>query len=85
MEWKLSPLEIQAADALRRARRLPVGPSRNDLRQLAVGLLWLHRNGMQALERERARAIPIRDQVENLITQARAGQAPRIGLGASPF
>jgi len=28
-----------SADALRRARRLPVGPSRNDLRQLAMGLL----------------------------------------------
>ncbi len=69
MERKLSPLEIQAADALRRARRLPVGPGRNDLRQLAVGLLWLHRNGMQALEQERARAvssaISAHDQVEN--------------------
>jgi hypothetical protein len=53
----MSPLERQVADALRRARRLPVGPSRNDLRQLAIGLLWLHRNGMDALERERSRAI----------------------------
>lgn len=65
----MSPLEKQAADALRRARRLPVGPGRNDLRQLAVGLLWLHRNGMQALEQERARAvssvISVHDQVEN--------------------
>ena len=52
-ERKLSPLEKQAADALRRARRLPIGPSRNDLRQLAVGLLWLHRNGMRALEQAR--------------------------------
>ena len=55
VERELSSLEKQAADALRRARRLPVGPSRNDLRQLAMGLLWLHRNGMQALERERAK------------------------------
>jgi hypothetical protein len=55
MERELSPLERQAADALRRARRLPVGPSRNDLRQLAVGLLWLYRNGMGALiERRRS-------------------------------
>ena len=46
MERKLSALERQAADALRRARRLPVGANRNDLRQLAVGLLWLHRNGI---------------------------------------
>jgi hypothetical protein len=49
MEHKRSPLEQQAADALRRARRLPVGAHRNDLRQLAVGLLWLHRRGMDAL------------------------------------
>jgi hypothetical protein len=40
-----SPLEYQAADVLRRARRLPVGPDRNDLRQLALGLRWLHRHG----------------------------------------
>jgi hypothetical protein len=49
MEHKRSPLEQQAADALRRARRLPVGADRNDLRQLAVGLLWLHRRGMDAV------------------------------------
>jgi hypothetical protein len=41
-----SRLEEHAADALRRARKLPVGPARNDLRQLAAGLLWLHRRGM---------------------------------------
>jgi hypothetical protein len=48
-----SALEKQAADALRRARRLPVGATRNDLRQLAAGLLWLHRNGMDALMKQR--------------------------------
>jgi hypothetical protein len=53
MEHKRSPLEQQAADALRRARRLPVGADRNDLRQLAVGLLWLHRRGMDAVLRGR--------------------------------
>jgi len=37
----VSPLRQQAADALRRARQLPVGPDRNDLRQLAFGLLAL--------------------------------------------
>lgn len=63
----MSPLEKQAADALRRARRLPVGPGRNDLRQLAVGLLWLHRNGMQALEQERAKAIASPDEVETIL------------------
>ena len=53
MERELSALEKQAADALRRARRLPIGPARNDLRQLAMGLLWLHRNGMDALMKQR--------------------------------
>jgi hypothetical protein len=50
---ELSTLEKQAADALRRARRLPVGAARNDLRQLAMGLLWLHGNGMDALMKQR--------------------------------
>ncbi|MET4323692.1 hypothetical protein [Bradyrhizobium sp. RT5a] len=54
MERKLSSLERQAADALRRARKLPIGADRNDLRQLARGLLWLHRNGMDALMNERS-------------------------------
>jgi hypothetical protein len=53
MERTLSPLEKQAAAALRRARSLPVGADRNDLRQLAMGLLWLHRNGMEALMKRR--------------------------------
>jgi hypothetical protein len=52
----LSALEEQAAAALRRARRLPVGAERNDLRQLAMGLLWLHRNGMEALVKQRSAA-----------------------------
>jgi len=56
-ERDMSPLEQQAADALRRARQLPIGASRNDLRQLAMGLLWLHRNGMHALEQARANKI----------------------------
>lgn len=59
MERKLSPLEQQAADALRRARRLPVGAHRNDLRQLAVGLLWLHRKGMVALVEDRRAALEL--------------------------
>jgi hypothetical protein len=52
-----APLELQAADALRRARRLPVGAERNDLRQLAIGLLWLHRRGMEALVEKRGTAV----------------------------
>jgi len=37
----VSPIRKHATDALRRARKLPVGPHRNDLRQLAIGLRWL--------------------------------------------
>jgi len=54
VERERSRLEKQAMDALRRARRLPIGAERNDLRQLAMGLLWLHRNGMDALMEERS-------------------------------
>lgn len=43
-----SPLRLQAADILRRARKLPVGPHRNDLRQLASGLLNIHRLKLNA-------------------------------------
>jgi hypothetical protein len=43
----ISPLRRQAADVLRRARKLPAGNDRNDLRQLAVGLLWLEKKGPQ--------------------------------------
>ena len=61
MERQLSALEKQAADALRRARRLPVGAARNDLRQLAMGLLWLHRHGMDALVKQRPTSLPASD------------------------
>ncbi len=57
MKRNRSALELQAADALRRARQLPVGEHRNDLRQLAIGLLWLHRRGMDALIRDRRAAL----------------------------
>jgi hypothetical protein len=50
-------LERQAADTLRRARRLPLGPDRCDFRRLAVGLLWLHRNAMDVLVEVRTKAI----------------------------
>jgi hypothetical protein len=42
----ISPLRKHATDVLRRARKLPVGPDRNDLRQLAIGLLWLEKNNL---------------------------------------
>lgn len=43
-----APLIVQVSDVLRRARKLPVGLARNDLRQLARGLLRLHRSGVRA-------------------------------------
>jgi hypothetical protein len=46
----VSPLRKHAADALARARQLPIGPERNDLRQLAIGLLWLEKKGFVWLE-----------------------------------
>ena len=45
----ISPLRRQAAEALGRARKLPVGHDRNDLRQLAMGLLWLEKRGYVAV------------------------------------
>jgi hypothetical protein len=54
----VSPLRTQAADALRRARKLPVGPDRNDLRQLAVGLRFLDKQRLKASVRDRAAALP---------------------------
>lgn len=42
------PIILHMADALRRARKLPVGAARNDLRQLARGLRDLHRMGAHA-------------------------------------
>ena len=43
-----APIIVQAAEVLRRARKLPIGPARNGLRQLAHGLLTLHRAGIRA-------------------------------------
>jgi hypothetical protein len=53
----VSPIRRQAADALRRARKLPVGHDRNDLRQLAFGLLWLEKRGFEATVLDREMAI----------------------------
>lgn len=44
----ISPIRRQATDALRRARKLPRGPERDDLRQLGLGLLWLEKRGFVA-------------------------------------
>jgi len=43
-----SPLREQAANTLLRARKLPRGPYRNDLRQLGMGLLRLYKIGLRA-------------------------------------
>jgi hypothetical protein len=48
-----SLLRRQAADALRQARKLPVGHARNDLRQLALGLRWLEKRGFVAVVQDR--------------------------------
>ena len=63
MKHQRSQIEEQAADVLRRARKLPVGPTRNDLRQLAMGLLWLHRNGMDALVENRIASLRSADHI----------------------
>jgi hypothetical protein len=45
MTMPTSPLRACAARALRRARSLPIGVERNNLRQIAIGLRWLERHG----------------------------------------
>ena len=55
-DMAFSPLKRQATEALRRARKLPVGPDRNDLRQLAVGLRFLDKHRQKGLAQERDKA-----------------------------
>jgi hypothetical protein len=43
-----SPLRRQAAETFLRSRKLPPGPLRSDLRQLAFSLLKLHKMGIGA-------------------------------------
>jgi hypothetical protein len=49
------PIRKQIEDTLRRARQLPVGPYRNDLRQLAEGLRGLERRGPDERAKKLAR------------------------------
>jgi hypothetical protein len=49
------PIRRQAAEALRRARQLPLGHARNDLRQVALGLLWLEKRGYVAIPEDLVR------------------------------
>lgn len=53
----VSPLRRHAAAALRRARMLPIGHDRNDLRQLALGLRWLEKRNIDASTLERVNAV----------------------------
>jgi|1186.fasta_scaffold604702_2 hypothetical protein len=50
-DMAVSPLRRQAAEALRRARKLPVGSDRNELRQLAVGLRFLDEQRRKGIRR----------------------------------
>jgi hypothetical protein len=61
---KVSPLRRHAADALLRARKLPIGHARNDLRQLAIGLLWLDRHGLKANVQDRLDTV-MKDQARD--------------------
>ena len=61
----IQPIRRQAADALRRARKLPIGHARNDLRQQAIGLLWLEKRGFVAV-------------VEDRDTASKLGKAARV-------
>ncbi len=56
-DMPVSALRRQAADALRRARKLPAGSDRNDLRQLAVGLLWFEKQRLGATVRDDTAAL----------------------------
>jgi hypothetical protein len=60
-----SPLRRHAADALRRARKLPVGHARNDLRQLAMGLLWLEKKALKTTVQDRITLILAMDELHN--------------------
>ena len=62
LDLEVSPLRRHAADALRRARKLPVGHARNDLRQLAIGLLWLEKRGVATRVQDAATAL---DELKN--------------------
>ena len=63
----VSPIRKQATDALRRARKLPVGPHRNDLRQLAIALRWLEKQGLSATARDHATDLQTMKEFQNQI------------------
>jgi hypothetical protein len=61
----VSPLRRQAADALRRARKLPVGSGRNDLRQLAIGLRRLEKQRLIATVPDDGTALQAMEEAQN--------------------
>jgi hypothetical protein len=65
----------QAANALRRARALPVGPARNDLRRIAQLLLALYRAGI-------ARKRPNRRGADQALRKAHPGESYEGGVSA---
>jgi hypothetical protein len=44
--WPSHSARRQIAQILRQARRLPVGSDRNELRQIAIALIWLNQHGV---------------------------------------
>jgi hypothetical protein len=56
-ETDVSPLRKHTADLLRRARKLTVGHERNNLRQLATGLLWLEKRKLRTTAPDRITAM----------------------------
>jgi hypothetical protein len=69
----VSSLRKHAADALRRARKLPVGHARNDLRQLAMGLLWLEKNKLRSTAKDRITVILARNEFDPLKSEKATG------------
>jgi hypothetical protein len=57
LDMAASLLRRQAADSLRRERKLPVGADRNDLRQLTLGLLWLEQQKFKTTVQDRGAAL----------------------------
>jgi hypothetical protein len=53
----ISSLRRHAAAALRRARKLPIGHERNELRQLAMSLLWLDKRNLETKVQDRLTAM----------------------------
>ena len=77
-ESSILPIRRQAAEALRRARRLPIGHARNDLRQVALGLLWLEKRGYVAIPEDLVRES---DWLEHPRTKAIGAKAAENNAG----